>query len=43
MRVYLVLFCSIKLTGNDLTGVRSVITLGQECENSAVKEWNNLR
>ena len=33
----------IKLTGNDLTGVRSVITLGPECEDSAVREWNNLR
>jgi hypothetical protein len=33
----------IKLTGNDLTGVRSVVTLGQECEDSDVKEWNNLR
>jgi len=33
----------IKLTGNDLTGVRSVIPLGQECEDSAVREWNNLR
>ncbi len=33
----------VKLTGNDLTGVRSVITLGQECEDSAVKEWNNLK
>ncbi len=33
----------IKLTGNDLTGVRSVITLGEGCEDSAVREWNNLR
>jgi hypothetical protein len=33
----------IKLTGNDLTGVRSAITLGQGCEESAVREWNNLR
>ena len=33
----------IKLTGNDLTGVRSIVTLGQESEDSAVKEWNNLK
>jgi polygalacturonase len=33
----------IKLTANDLTGVRSVVTLGEGCEESAVKEWNNLR
>jgi polygalacturonase len=33
----------IKLTGNDLTAVRSVIICGQGCEESAVKEWNNLR
>ena len=33
----------IKLTGSDLTGVRSVITLGQGCEDAAVREWNNLK
>ncbi|MCL5282533.1 MAG: glycosyl hydrolase family 28 protein [Planctomycetes bacterium] len=33
----------IKLAGNDLTGVRSVVTLGEGCEESAIKEWNNLR
>ncbi len=33
----------IKLTGNDLTGVKDVVTLGQGCENSAIKEWDNLR
>jgi len=33
----------IKLTGNDLTGVRSIVTLGQECEDSAVRQWNNLK
>ncbi|MCX5647295.1 MAG: hypothetical protein NTZ17_21830, partial [Phycisphaerae bacterium] len=33
----------IKLTGNDLTGVRSIITLGQEGKDSAVQEWNNLK
>lgn len=33
----------IKLTGNDLTGVRSVITRGEGCESSVVKEWNNLK
>ncbi len=34
---------AIKLTGNDLTGVRNVVTLGQGCEDAAVKEWNNLK
>jgi hypothetical protein len=34
---------AIKLTGNDLTGVRSVVTLGEGCEDSAVREWNNLK
>jgi hypothetical protein len=33
----------IKLTGSDLTSVKNVITLGQECEGAAVREWNNLR
>jgi polygalacturonase len=33
----------IKITGNDLTGVKSVVTLGQGCEDSAVREWNNLK
>ncbi len=33
----------IKLTGNDFTAAKNVVTLGQGCEQSAVKEWNNLK
>jgi polygalacturonase len=34
---------AIKLTGNDLTAVRNVVTLAQGCEDTAVREWDNLK
>ncbi len=33
----------IKITGSDFTHVGSVVTLGQGCEDSAIRQWNNLK
>jgi polygalacturonase len=33
----------IKLTGNDFTQVKDIVTLGREAQASAVRQWNNLK